>query len=50
MVAKCSSKLTTLLGNRAVPVLATLFLLSYLKLLRVVVSTLGFSWMESGDR
>ena len=38
-----STRLTYLLGNRAVPLLATLFLLSYMKLLRTVVSCLEFS-------
>ena len=38
-----SSRLTKLLGSRAVPVLNTLILLSYVKLLNTVVSTLEFS-------
>ena len=41
--AKYSSKLTTLFGNRAVSVLATLFLLSYIKLLKVIIDSLGFT-------
>ena len=40
---KYSSKLTDLIGNRAVPVLNTLVLLSYMKLLNTVVSALEFS-------
>ena len=44
--ARCSSKLTNLLGNKAVPTLATLFLLSYTKLLSTVGSTLEFSTIE----
>ena len=36
--AKHSKTLTKIYGNRAVPVLATLFLLSYMKLLRTVTS------------
>ena len=40
---KYSSRLTNLLGNRAVPVLNTLVLLSYMKLLNTVVSALEFS-------
>ena len=40
---KYSSKLTNLLGNRAVPVLNTIVLLSYMKLLNTVVSALEFS-------
>ena len=43
MTAKYSTRLTNLLGNRGVPVLGTLFLLSYVKLLQ---ATYGFSIME----
>ena len=43
MATRYSSRLTNLLGNRAVPVLDTLFLLSYMKLLRVVTAVLEFS-------
>ena len=42
VATRYSTRLTNLLGNRAVPLLATLFLLSYMKLLRVVVSSLEF--------
>ena len=49
VVAKYSSRLTNLLGNRAVPLLATLFLLSYMKLLRTVVSTLEFSILSYSE-
>ena len=45
IAAKYSSKLTKILGNRGVPLLATLFLLSYMKLLRVTVSSLEFSYL-----
>ena len=38
-----STRLTNLLGSRALPVLVTLILLSYLKLLRIVASALEFS-------
>ena len=41
--AKHSNTLTKLYGNRAVPVLATLFLLSYMKLLCTVTSIYMFS-------
>ena len=37
-----SSRLTNLIGDRAVPLLATLFLLSYTKLLRTVMTVLEF--------
>ena len=43
LASRYSFRLTKLLGNRALPLLATLFLLSYMKLLRTVVSTLEFS-------
>ena len=37
VVCRYSSHLTNLIGSRAVPLLATLFLLSYMKLLRTVI-------------
>ena len=43
LTAKHSKKLTKIYGNRAVSVLATLFLLSYMKLLRTVTSIYMFS-------
>lgn len=43
VAARYSSRLTNLLGNRAVPVLDTLFLLSYMKLLRLVAAAMVFS-------
>jgi predicted outer membrane repeat protein len=43
MLARYSSRLTTLFGSRAVPVLVTLILLSYMKLLRTAVEILHFS-------
>ena len=43
VATRYSSRLTNFLGNRAVPVLDTLFLLSYMKLLRIVAATLEFS-------
>ena len=47
--AKYSSKLTKLFGNRAVSVLATLFLLSYTKLLKVIIDSLGFTPIKVFD-
>ena len=41
--SKCSAKVTKLLGNRAVSLLATLFLLSYAKLLQTIISSIGFT-------
>ena len=43
VTARRSTKLTNLLGDRAVPVLTTLILLSYMKLLRTVMVALEFS-------
>ena len=43
IAARHSTRLTYLFGNRAVPILATLILLSYMKLLRIVVVVLDFS-------
>ena len=43
MLARYSTRLTALFGNRAVPVLGTLILLSYMKLLRTAVEILHFS-------
>ena len=47
VASRYSTRLTRLLGNRAVPILNTLFLLSYVKLLRVAVTALlEFSFLE----
>ena len=43
VTAKYSNRTTKMYGNRAVQVLATLFLLLYMKLLRVAVTSLSFS-------
>ena len=37
VACRYSSRLTNLIGSRAVPLLATLFLLSYMKLLRIII-------------
>ena len=47
LVAHHSSRVTELIGNRAVPLLATLFLLSYMKLLRTVVDVLAYAKLKS---
>ena len=49
VAARHSTRLTNLLGNRAVPLLVTLFLISYMKLLRIVVSSLEFSILSRID-
>ena len=43
ITCRYSSRLTNLIGDRAVPLLATLFLLSYMKLLRTAVTALEFA-------
>ena len=43
---KFSSKLSKLFGDRAVPTLATLLFLSYSKLLRTIIATLGLTTIE----
>ena len=51
VASRYSTRLTNLLGNRAVPVLNTLFLLSYVKLLRVAVTALlKFSYLKYTDQ
>ncbi len=47
VVARHSSRVTKLIGNRAVPLLATLCLLSYMKLLRTVIEALAFAVLRS---
>ena len=41
VACRYSSRLTNLIGSRAVPLLATLFLLSYMKLLRTVIDAIS---------
>ena len=47
VVAHRSSCITELIGNRAVPLLATLCLLSYIKLLRIIIEVLTFAMLRS---
>ena len=49
VVAHYSSRGGRLIGNNSVPVLATLFLLSYAKLLRTIISTVSFTFIEFQD-
>ena len=46
MICHYSSRATKVFGNNSVHVLATLFLLSYVKLLRTIVTALGFAVLE----
>ena len=44
-----STTIARLAGNNAVPVLATLFLLSYAKIQRVIITTLSFIFIHQED-
>ena len=44
-----STRVMKLLGRRVIPVLATLFLLSYIKILTIVVTTFNFTLISAGD-
>ena len=45
--ASHSMKLTNILGNRPVPILVTLFLLSYTKLLQIIIASVGFTQINT---
>ena len=47
LLCRHSIRLTQLVGNRAVPLLVTLFLLSYMKLFRVIVDTFAITRLET---
>ncbi len=44
-----STMATKLFGNNSVPVLSTLFLMSYAKLLRTIITILGFAILQSSE-
>ena len=46
VVAHYSTRASKIFGNNSVPVLATLILLSYTKLLRTIITSLGFSLLD----
>ena len=46
LAARFSSRLGRLIGNNSVPVLATLFLLSYAKLLRTIITVVSFTFVD----
>ena len=48
--ARYSSRFARVFGNNSVPILATLFLISYVKLLRMIVTALSYTVIEFGDR
>ena len=47
--SKYSSRVAKLMGNNSVPVLATLFLLSYAKLFRIIITTLSYTILHTSD-
>ena len=49
LVSHCSSKITSYLGQNPMTALATLFLLSYSKILRTVIIALSFTSLEYPD-
>jgi len=49
VVAHYSSKGARLIGNNSVQVLATLFLLSYSKLLRTIITAISFTFLDFPD-
>ncbi len=49
LLAKFSSRVSGLIGKNSVPVLATLFIFSYAKLLRNVIATVCFTYIEFED-
>ena len=49
VVSRYSTRASKLFGNNSVPVLATLILLSYTKLLRTIITTFEFSVLEYYD-
>ena len=46
LAAHCSSRMGRLIGDNSVPVLATLLLLSYAKLLRTIIAAVAFTYIE----
>lgn len=46
LAARCSSKLTKFLGPKVVPVLSSLVLLSYMKLLRIAVTSMRYAHLN----
>ena len=50
LAAHCSSRMGRLIGDNSVPVLATLLLLSYAKLLRTIIAAVAFVYIEFEDR
>ena len=49
VLSRYSDRVAKVMGNNSVPVLATLFLLSYAKLLRTIISALSFSMLTGTE-
>ena len=49
ILAKYSDRVATMMGNNSVPVLATLFLLSYAKLFRTIITALSYTMLYSSQ-
>ena len=49
IIAKYSRRMSALSGNNGVPVLATLFLLSYTKLLNIIISALSYTTLHTSS-
>ena len=49
VLARYSTRFARLTGNNSVPVLATLFLLSYAKLLRTIITILAYTTVDSAN-
>ena len=49
ILSKYSSRVAKVMGNNSVPVLATLFLLSYAKLFRIIISALSYTILYTSD-
>ena len=49
LLAKFSSRVSRYIGNNSVPVLATLLILSYAKLLRNIIAVVSFTYIEFED-
>ena len=50
VLAHCSAKFAKLMGNNAVPILATLLLLSYAKIFRAVVNVINGTYLTCGSK
>lgn len=49
LVSHFSIRASRVFGNNSIPVLATLFLLSYSKLLRTIITSLSFTYLQHSD-